>query len=376
VGCKARVGSNPTLGTIFMLVDERVKKQADILVNYSTKVREGDVVEIVGNELAKPLILEIYREVLKKKPKEVITSIGFDEMAEIMYEECTVEQLKKFPQIAMDNVKKTDVVIAIHAPLHTRLMSGVDPKKQVERSKTVKPISEYRVENTRWVITAFPTAAMAQEAEMSLRAFSDFILGGIVDVDWKKKAKEQVRLKKLLDRTKEVRIVGEGTDLTINIAGRNSEACSGEFNMPDGEVFTSAVENSAEGYIHYTYPAIYRGNEVSDIKLWFEKGKVVKAKASKGQKFLDSMLGMDKGARYIGELGIGNNFHIDRFIKNILYDEKIGGSIHIALGRGYKKTGSKNDSALHWDMIKDLRKGGRLFLDDKIVQKNGKWLRS
>lgn len=357
-----------------MLIDERVKKQAEILVNYSTRVKEGDAVQIVGNELAKPLILEIYRAALKNNPAEIITDIGFDELSEIFFEECEEEQLRKFPEIRMHITEKTDVFIAIHSPLHTRLMSGVDPHKQAVRSKVTKPINDHRVEHTRWVITAFPTPAMAQEAEMPMRKFTDFILGGVVDVDWQKKAREQKKLKKLFDKTKEVKIVGEGTELSLNKAGRNTVAANGEFNMPDGEVFTSVVENSAEGQIHFTYPAIYGGREVSDIKLWFEKGKVVKAKAGKGQHFLDKMLNMDKGARFIGELGIGNNYHIDRFIKNILYDEKIGGSVHIALGRGYKEANSKNDSALHWDMIKDLRKGGKIYLDGKVVQKDGKWV--
>jgi aminopeptidase len=357
-----------------MLIDERVKKQAEILVNYSTKVKKGDVVQIIGNELAKPLILEVYRQVLKNKPKEVITNISFDEMGEIFFGECEEEQLTKFPQVKMDITKKTDVYIAIHSPLHARIMSGVNPKKQALRSKVTKPISDYRVENTRWVITAFPTPAMAQEADMSLAEFNKFILGAIIDIDWKRKAKEQNKLKGIFDKAKEVRIVGEGTDLVLNKEGRNTVAANGEYNMPDGEVFTSVVEDSTHGFIHYTYPALYGGREVTDIRLWFEKGKVVKAKAGKGQRFLDKMLDMDRGARFIGELGIGNNYHIDRFIKNILYDEKIGGSVHLALGRGYKETGSKNDSALHWDMIKDLRDGGEIYLDGKLVQKNGRWL--
>lgn len=357
-----------------MLIDERVKKQADILVNYSTKVREGEVVQIVGNELSKPLVLEVYREVLKKKPAEVVTDIKFDEMLEVYFAECEEEQLKKFPQILMDTTRKTDVVITIHSPLHTRIMSGVDPQKEAVRRKATKPIDDHRVENTRWVITAFPTAAMAQEADMSLRSFADFIFGAILDVNWEKKAKEQKRLKKIFDKAREVRIVGEGTDLTLDKRGRTTIMDNGENNMPGGEVFTSVVEDSVEGHIHYTYPAIYHGRSVSDIKLWFEKGEVVKVVASKGQSFLDKMLDMDGGSRFVGELGIGNNYHIDRFIKNTLFDEKIGGSVHLALGRGYKETGSKNDSALHWDMIKDLRKGGMLYLDKKLVQEDGKWV--
>lgn len=357
-----------------MLVDERVKKHADILVNYSTRVREGDVVQITGSELAKPLILEVYRAVLKKKPKEVITNIDFDEMGEIFFDECEEEQLRQFPQLKMSLVKKTDVVISIHAPLHTRMMSEVDPQKQVTRRKVTRPISEHIVEKTRWVITDFPTPAMAQEAEMSLKNFTDFMMRGIIEIDWEKKAIEQKKLKKIFDQAEKVRIVGKETDLTLNKKGRTTVMANGENNMPDGEVFTSVIENSAEGYIHYDFPAIYGGREVLDIRLWFKKGKVVKVKAGKGEDFLTKIIDMDKGARFIGELGIGNNYKIDRFTKNILYDEKIGGTIHLALGNGFKDTGSKNKSALHWDMIKDLRQDGELYLDDKLVQRNGNWL--
>ena len=357
-----------------MLHDPRVNKLADILVNYSTRVKKGDTVSISGPDSAKPLILEIYREALKKHPKEIVTHISFEETQEILYSTATPAQLKQFPQTAMDIVKKTDVWIGIIAPNNTRNLSGIDPAQMSIHQKTLQPLLNHRVEHTRWVLTAFPTPGQAQEADMSLNAFSDFIFSTMIDVDWAGMIKKQNSLAKRFESSSIVRIVGEDTDLSMSIKGRKVVADNGEANMPGGEVFTSVVEDSAEGYIHYTYPAIYGGNEVDGVKLWFEKGKVVKATAKKGEAFLNHMLDMDQGARYIGELGIGNNFKINKFIKSILFDEKIGGSVHLALGRSYTETLGKNESALHWDMIKDLRLGGELYLDGTMVQKDGRWL--
>lgn len=357
-----------------MLTDPRVVKQAKLLVNYCTKIKPGDVVAISATDLAKPLIVQTYREILKQKPKEVVTHIGFDELAEVFYDVCSEEQLRQFPQLAMDEVKNVDVWIGIIAPKNTRHLTKVHPKKLSVRSKVLKPLLDYRVAHTRWVLTAFPTEAQAQEADMSAHQFSDFLFSTMVDVDWAALSKKQNQLAKRLETGSTIRIVGENTDLTCSIQGRKVIADNGEMNMPGGEVFTSVVENSASGTIHFTYPAIYGGREVAGVQLWFEKGKVVKAKASKGESFLSHMLDMDAGARFIGELGLGNNFKIDRFVKHILFDEKIGGTIHVALGRSYEETLGKNESALHWDMIKDLRTGGMLYLDDKLIQKNGKWL--
>jgi aminopeptidase len=209
---------------------------------------------------------------------------------------------------------------------------------------------------------------------MSLSDYEDFMFKVINDVDWKKLFKQQEKLRKLIDKTKKVQIKGPGTDLVLSIAGRKAVNSAGKNNMPSGEVFTSVVENSANGFISYSYPALYFGREFHDVYLEFKNGKVVKAKASKGEKDLNKILDMDRGARFIGELGIGNNDKIKKFTKDILFDEKIGGTVHIALGKGYKETLTRNKSTLHWDMIKDLRQGGELWFDDKLVQKNGKWL--
>lgn len=355
------------------MIDPRIKKHAKILVDWSTKVKKGDVVQISGSDLAKPLVLEIYRQVLKKKPAEIKVHIGFEEIGEIYYKEAKSSQLRQFPKLSMYEMKHTDVWIGVGAPQNTRDLTSIDPQKMVLRSKTVRPISDWTVEHTRWVITAYPTSALAQEADMSLSEFEDFLWDSINKVDWEKLAKDQKKIVKILNEGKHIKIRAPATNLALSIAGRTAVSAHGENNIPDGEVFTSVVEGSVEGHISYSFPAIYGGREVDGIKLWFKKGEVIKAIAKKGEEFLVKMLATDQGAKFVGELGIGNNYQIKRFVKSILFDEKIGGTVHLALGKGYKETGSKNKSVIHWDMILDLRHGGELYLDGNLIQKDGVW---
>lgn len=359
---------------IMSLVDPRVTKQAEVLVDHSCKVKRGDNVIVFADFEAKPLVIELYKLLIKRGANEIKLHTGSYELSEIYYKNATTSQLKHFPQIAMDEMKSIDCWIGVRSSTNTRGLTNIDAKKITERSKITRLITDWRVEKTRWVLTNFPTNAQAQEADMSLGDYEDFVFSAVNKVDWKKQFKQQEKLRKLVDRTNEVHIVAAGTDLKMSIAGRTAENCAGEHNMPDGEVFTSVVENSANGHIAYTYPALYLGREYHDIRIEFKSGKAVSATASKGEGDLNKILDMDKGARFIGELGFGNNYKIKRFTKDILFDEKIGGSIHIALGKGYKETGSKNISALHWDMIKDLRKGGEIMFDNKLIQKNGKWV--
>src|SRR3990167_5881447 len=365
------------------LVDPRVTKQAKILVNYSTKTKKGDRVLIVADWLARPLALEVYKELIRAGSAEVrvnfdvdeqVISRSYNEFAEAYFKYARPFQIKEFPKLADQELKGIDVWIRLYAQANTRGFANIDAGKISERAKVVRPIIDERVLKTRWVITKFPTEAQAQEADMSLADYEEFVFSAINGVNWTEKQKEQEKLRKIVDEAKEVHIIGAETDLRMTISGRKSENGDGRFNMPDGEVFTSVVENSTSGFITYTYPAIYLGKEFHNIKLEFAGGKVIKASADKGQADLNKILDMDSGAKRIGELGIGNNFQISKFTKDILFDEKIGGSIHLALGKGYKDTGSKNESGLHWDMIKDLRAGGEMRWDDKLVQRNGRWL--
>lgn len=352
--------------------DSRVEKLADILVNYSAKVKKGDTVLIRGDELGKPLILEVYRKVIEAGGNP-LTSVSFDEMNKIFYDSASKEQLSHTSKIKLYEAKNCDAVIIVHAPANSKSLTTVSPAKMTMRSKANKPISEIIVNKKRWVLTNYPTQALAQDAEMSIEEYEDFLFNA-TNLDWVKVDREQERIKKVIDKGRTVRIVGKNTDLTFSIKGRKGIKCSGSSNMPDGEIFYAPVEDSANGHIYYEFPAIHGGKEVTGIHLGFEKGKVVKATAEKNEEYLFAMLDTDKGARYLGEFGIGTNYGIKRFTRDILFDEKIGGTVHLALGRSYKESGGKNDSAIHWDMIKELREDGALYLDGKRIQENGKFL--
>ncbi len=353
------------------MVDPRIKKLAKILTEHSVEINKGDIIEINSGSKAKPLILEVAKNILKKGALPRI-NISLEEYPYIFYKHATKEQLEHFPKITLYEVKNTQGIISIGTEYNTRELSNINPKKISMRRRVSKPIQDLVIKKGNWVICDFPTNALAQEADMSLTEFENFVYNS-TNKDWNKEEKKQNKLKKLMDKANKVRIVGKDTDITFSIKGRPAKTCFGKFNMPDGEVFTSVVENSTEGYIRYTYPVIRDGREVNDVKLWFKKGKVIKTKAKKNEGFLKESLNTDKGSKTIGEFGIGFNYGIKKFIKNILFDEKIGGTIHLALGMGYPETKSKNKSAIHWDMIKDLRKGGELYFDDKLIQKDGKF---
>ena len=355
------------------MADSRIKKLAAILVNHSIKAKKGDTVMIASSsELGKPLLLEVFREVVKAGAHP-LTSVGFEETANIFFEEATDRQIKHLPETKLHEARNIDCFIHISAPLNKKSLSSIDPAKSSARSKALQGISKVIVNEKRWVITNFPTNALAQEADMSLAEYEDFLYGA-TNIDWDKVKEKEMALKKVLDRGREVHIVGLETDLKLSIKGRKAITCCGERNMPDGEVFLSPVEDSAEGHIFYEMPAIYAGREVTGIRLTFKKGKVVEASADKNEEFLIAMLDTDKGARFLGELGIGVNYGIKSCSKDILFDEKIGGTVHLAVGRSYEEAGGKNLSAVHWDMIKDLRKKGSLYIDGKMIQKNGRFL--
>lgn len=353
------------------MVDPRLVRLASTLVNYSVKVKEGELVVINSSSEAAPLALECYRMVLKKGaiPRVNFSMPGF---AYAYYRYARFQQLSNFPEVAEFEAKKLDAEINIGAPLNTRELSNIDPRKIAVRQKVVRPITNI-VLKKKWVGCAYPTNALAQDAEMSLEEFEDFVFKA-ANRDWKKESKKQDKIKKVLDAGKQVRILSDDTDITFSIKGRTAIKCDGKFNMPDGEVMIAPVENTTQGFIHYSYPAIYGSREVSGITLKFKNGAVVSAKAVKNEGFLKTMIKTDKGAKYLGEFGIGMNPDITKFIKNILFDEKIIGSIHLALGMAYELGGGVNKSALHWDMIKDLRTGGTIYIDGKPIQKNGKFL--
>ncbi len=355
------------------MVDPRVRKLAEILVDYSTKVKKGDRVLIDADVDAHPLILEVYKLCLQRGAYPRV-KIRYPGLAYIFFKYASAEQVRYFPEVEYYEIKHTDVYIRIRAPRNLRELESVDPTKISERMKVLKPILDWRVDKTRWVVVDYPTPALAQEAGMSMEEYEDFLFKACL-IDWKELSKKLHKLKEILDKTDKVKIIGEDTELEFSIKGRVAIVADGEKNMPDGEVFTSVLEDSVNGYIYFDLPAVYLGRVVEGVRLEFKDGVVVKASARVNEELLKRILETDEGARRIGEFGIGLNYNITRPTKNILFDEKIGGTIHLALGRGYKETLSKNESAIHWDLIKDMRKkGSRIYFDGKLVFEDGKWL--
>jgi aminopeptidase len=366
------------------MIDKRLEKFANILVHHSLSLKKNDLFVLSGSHLAAPLIKEVYTQAVEVGAHP-FTHIGIDGLAEIYYRYSSENQLKYVSPLSKFEIEHIDASLSIISPENTRNMTNIDPKKQVISSVAHQQIHKIFLDRAakkelRWCVTQYPTQASAQDAEMSLAEYEDFIFDSAhVDAKdpikyWRTVHNEQEKIRKLLNMKKKIHVLAKDTDLTVSVAGRKWINCSGKENFPDGEVFTGPVENSAEGHISYSFPGSHGGREVDDIQLWFKKGAVVKATASKGEKFLSSMLDMDPGARRIGEFAFGTNYGVKKYTKNTLFDEKIGGTIHLAVGSGYPETGSKNKSSLHWDMMCDLRKNGEVYADNELVYKNGRFL--
>jgi len=366
------------------MADPRVEKLADVLVSYSTQVQPGDKVWIQGDAPAAPLIKAVYAKVLQAGGLP-LTQISLPGMEEMFFRYASEDQLAHVPEPVKMVTETYDVRIGLFADVNTKALSGVDPAKMVLRSQAMKGLLKTFMERSaaeelRWVLTIYPTDAYAQDAEMSLSDYEDFVYGACIpDLDdpvgyWQRFSAWQQRIVDWLKGKERVHVVGPETDLRLSIADRVFINADGKKNMPSGEVFTGPVEDSVEGHVHYSYPAIYQGREVTGVRLWFEQGKVVKATADKNEDFLLQTLDTDEGARYVGEFAIGTNEGVTRFTHQILFDEKINGSFHMALGAGYPETGSKNESAIHWDMICDLRDGGEIWVDDELLYKNGEFV--
>ena len=367
-----------------MLYDARIKKMAQVLVNYSVQIKKGQRVYIRGWDAASPLLQEIYREVLRVGglPDIVLAMDGFEE---IYYTEASDEQLEDISPLLSIPREKYDALISVDAPSNTRRLSGIDSKKIAKRSNATGKIMQTVLERSaagelKWVGTDFPCLALAQEAGMSLEDYTEFLFEAchLNDEDpvahWKKVHDEQEKIVEYLNNVKEIHLIAKDTDLKANVEGRKWINCDGCFNFPDGEVFTTPIEDSTNGHIRYTFPAINQGNKVEDIQLKFKNGKVIEASAASGEVLLHALLDTDEGAKYLGELAIGTNFGIQKFTHNILFDEKIGGTVHLAVGACYPETGGKNQSGLHWDMICDMRQEGKILADGKLIYEKGKFL--
>jgi aminopeptidase len=364
------------------VTDNRIAALADIIIDYSVEVRERDLVRIRGNYVAEPLILALYERCLRRGAHPAIDAL-LPKAQPLFYRLAQDHQLDYIWDSQTWEIENVDADIYIISDTNTRQLTHIDPAKQVRASKARKPLSDtfmkrQAVGDLRWSVTLFPTDAHAMEAEMSLADYEDFYYGAcLVESDdpvseWKK---VDARLNRLVDWMKdrnEVHIEAEGTDLTLEVGGRTFIAASGKANFPDGEFFTGPIEDRTHGVISFTYPAIYGGRAVEGIRLEFEAGRVVDASARTNEGYLLETLDTDAGARVLGELGIGTNYGIDRFSGEILLDEKIGGTIHLALGQSYPETGGLNTSAIHWDMVCDLRGGGRVTVDGDLLQEDGK----
>ncbi|MCG3148029.1 MAG: Aminopeptidase 2 [Verrucomicrobiae bacterium] len=364
--------------------DPRLVKLARLLTEYSVNLKPGDIVAINGEAIAAPAIREVYRAAIKRGAF-VITDIALDGLPEIFYAEANKDQLRWVSPFAKFKIKNIDASIGFWADENTKSLTNVDPQRLAAASAARKPLSKIFMDRSaqkslRWVGTQWPCQASAQDAEMSLEEYENFVYGAghLDDPDpiqtWKRISKSQQALTDFLNKAREIRIIAEDTDLRYSCRGRKWVNCDGHYNFPDGEVFTGPVETSVTGHVKYSFPAVHNGREVHGARLTFDAGKVVKAEADKGQDFLRAMIAMDKGACYLGEAAIGTNYNIQRYTKNTLFDEKIGGTIHLALGAGYPETGNKNRSGLHWDMVCDLRQGGAIYADGELIQKNGHFL--
>lgn len=364
--------------------DPRVERLADLLVQYSIAVRPGQKIAIQGSTLAEPLIRAIYASVLKAGGHPYVYAV-IPGMDETLYLHASDDQLQHVPPPMRLVVETYDGLIAIMGPANTKGLSTVPPAKLALNQRAMGEMSRIFMQRhaageLRWVGTLFPTQATAQDAEMGLAEFEDIVYGACLpDPDdpigyWKRFSAWQQGLVEWLRGRKQVHVLGPDTDLRLSIENRPFINCDGRANMPDGEVFTSPVEGSVEGTVRYTYPAVYRGREVTNVRLRLEKGRVVEARADKGEDFLLETLAVDEGARVPGEFAIGTNRGITRFMRQTLFDEKIAGTFHMALGASIPESGGTNLSAVHWDMVCDLRHGGEIRVDGELLHKDGKFV--
>jgi len=366
-----------------MKIDSYELRLAKLVLRYSLNIVKGDIVLIKAETSTEPLVREFCREILKLGAHPVLR-LFLPDTKELLAKHGDTDQLSFLPDFEILQTKKITAYIYIDSSVNTKSLTNCDPKKLATIQKTALPLRDIMNKREadgifRWCICPYPSHAMAQDADMSFDEYQSFVYDACKLNDpnpvksWQKVDKEQDKIIKILENSKDLHIIGKNTDLQLSVANRLWRKCSGQRNMPDGEVFTSPVENSATGKIFFDIPTTYNGVEAEDVTLTFQDGIVVEATAKKGEKFLHKMLEMDEGARKVGEIAFGLNDNIRNASKNILFDEKIGRSMHLAIGASYEETGGKNRSALHWDLIKNMRNTNKVFLDGKLIYENGRF---
>lgn len=374
------------------MTDPRVEKLARVITEYSVGIKPGDRVFITASPVAQPLTLAIIEQVIKRGGYPHITAgSGYNHLdlvpgaTELMLKYGSDEQLQYVNPFELMAVKDFDVRIAIKADTNTKSLSNVDPKRIAMATAARRVLTETMMQRSatgelRWCVTLFPTEANAQDAEMSLREYEDFVYGaGLLNdpdpvASWRVMAARQQTYIDWLKGKKRIHVKGPNADLEVGVDQRIFINSEGKRNFPDGEIFTGPEETVTEGWVKFTYPAIYQSREVDGVELEFKAGRVVKATATKGADFLLSVLDTDAGSRTLGEFAIGTNHAIKQFTRNILFDEKLGGTIHMALGAAYPDTGGLNRSAVHWDMICDTRDGTEITADGEVFYRNGEFL--
>ncbi len=371
------------------MADPRVSKFANVLVQHSARAVPGDRILLEGTTAAEPLLRELYIQILEKggHPHLMMALPGMmpfsqDEMYLTYAKDTQLDFVPTFYKLAYDQFEGR---IRIHSATNTKGTSNIDPAKIQRRSKATSVITEAQFRRGgagefKWVTTLFPTEAYAQDANMSLKEYEDFVFGAVHTNEedpisfWKSVEKKQQSAVDFMKGKNQVVLRGPNVDLTLSVKGRTFMNSFGTFNMPDGEIYTGPVEDSVNGWVKFTYPANYGGTSVEGAELTFSNGRVGTAKAEKNEGFLLKTLESDAGSRHLGEFAIGTNFDIQQFTGNILFDEKIGGSFHMALGAGYPETGSKNKSSIHWDMICDMRTDSEILVDGELFYKNGQFV--
>ncbi len=361
-----------------------LRKHAEVLLKYSIDLKKGESILISGEVATLPLIRECYAVALELGGHPT-TMIGDGTISELAMKLSSDEQLEFIQPHIKTLYESVDAMITVMGTSNTRNMSNIPADRMRLSSRARSPLTNIYFKRMqegtlRWCGTLYPTLGNAQEASMSITDYEEFVFNAckLLEDDpialWKEVDAQQERICKIMDTKKTLHIKSKDTDLRMRIEGRKWVNCSGRVNFPDGEVFTGPIEDTVEGHIRFSFPGIFGGRAIEDIRLTFEKGKVVMATAAQGEDLLLQLLDTDPGARFVGEIAVGTNYNIQRFTRNMLFDEKIGGTVHLAVGRSIASSLGKNDSAIHWDMLCDMKDGGEIYADDELIYKDGKFI--